>query len=399
MGMLHRWVLLCGLGCSSLMAPFLPSPIASLKAQPFVPGSNDTVLLALPAAVQEYWQQQQTAAVPTAAERIARARRLLATAQSSGNQDAWGQAEALLHEPFAAEGALALEAAYLLAYVRQHNHDFASALQLLNEVLRQQPRHAAARLQRMQIQLVTANHAAARADCEALVSQVGTALLASCIAQVDALTGRITAAYELMQRMLADTNINDGDRIELQTTAATIAEQLGQTAEAQHLYNQLLQTNPANRFALQHLASSYLQSGEAGKALALLQSVPAELQSLEQEVTLLQALLANGNTQQAAELQIALADKFAAARARGPDGSPDKELALYLLATRTDPLAAVAAARRNWNLQKEPGDLLLLAATARFAGDTTTLATVRSWLHETGLQDKRIDAVLQDAPP
>ncbi|MES2603611.1 MAG: hypothetical protein V4603_01670 [Pseudomonadota bacterium] len=362
------------------------------------------MLLALPSVVTEYWQQQdkQQNSELSADERIARAQTLLTAAQGSNYADGYGQAEALLLPLATTMTLMPAQAAYLLAYIKQHNHEFSLARELLNHVLAAQPHHLGALMQRAQINLVTADYAAARGDCATLGAIVSAAQATSCLAQVAAVTGQAEQAYAAVTQLLANPVLrNAAERFELQLTAATVAEQLGKDEAAEGFYIAALAQQADSGFILQHLADLYLRTGQPQAALSLLRGVPVDMRSLEQEVMLLQALQATANQADAAQLQQQLVGKFSEATARGGNGSrandtPDKELAAFAL-LQGDAGRALAAAQRNWQAQKESGDLLLLTKAAALADDTGVLRDIRQWQQTTGLQDRRLERLLQEA--
>jgi hypothetical protein len=63
-----------------------------------------------------------------------------------------------------------------------------------------------------------------------------------------------------------------------------------------------------------------------------------------------------------------LAARFDAARARG-DSLHRREEARFRLAIENDATGALALARANWNVQREPADLRVLVEAARAAGE------------------------------
>jgi hypothetical protein len=51
-----------------------------------------------------------------------------------------------------------------------------------------------------------------------------------------------------------------------------------------------------------------------------------------------------------------------------------------------DAQTALRLARENWNVQREPADLRVLAEAAAATGDSGAKETVRQWLAQTGLE-------------
>ena len=91
--------------------------------------------------------------------------------------------------------------------------------------------------------------------------------------------------------------------------------------------------------------------------------------------------------------------RFAAARERG-DHTHKREEARYQLVLRGDAATALRLAQANWDVQKEPADVRILAEAALAAHDPAAQGVVRDWLQRTGLQDQASAALrtLQAAP-
>ena len=87
-----------------------------------------------------------------------------------------------------------------------------------------------------------------------------------------------------------------------------------------------------------------------------------------------------------------LADRFAAARQRG-DTLHLREEARFRLDVEDDPKAAVTLALANWNVQREPADLRILAAAARASGDGEAGKVVTAWLASTHIEDAAVVAL------
>ena len=59
-----------------------------------------------------------------------------------------------------------------------------------------------------------------------------------------------------------------------------------------------------------------------------------------------------------------------------------------------DPVNALALARSNLQLQREPVDWWVALQSARLAKDTAALTEIASAIHALGLDDKRLTALL-----
>ncbi|HEY5862291.1 MAG TPA: hypothetical protein VIX61_04330, partial [Casimicrobiaceae bacterium] len=91
-----------------------------------------------------------------------------------------------------------------------------------------------------------------------------------------------------------------------------------------------------------------------------------------------------------------MAARFAAARRRG-DSLHRREEARFLLAVEGDAAGALALARDNWNVQREPADLRILVDSAKAAGDVAALQMAAEWVAKTRLEDKAVTAALAGA--
>jgi hypothetical protein len=384
---------------SVLVMLFALAPPLS-RAAPYVPDDEDVVLLKLPAdarpelAVLDGIGAGESASL-TDAERLSRARQHVQLALASGAPEGFGYAEALL-QPWWTQppDTLTTDTALLIAFVLQHDHRFSAALDVLDAVLLREPGHTQALLLRAQIRLVTAAYPAARRDCAELALRTTAALASNCLAQVQALTGGARRSFALLDGLLAYADsFSAADAYELRLTLALVAEQLDMGAEALARFRELHRAQPGANFVLLHLAAQLLRQRRYAEALALLERLPAERLGLDLQISLLEALQGCGEVQRAEQLREKLAAIFAESAARS-DGFPHKEWARFLLVLQQDPDAALAAAQANWNTQKEPDDLLLLARAAVAARDAGALALVRDWLHTTGLEDARTRALV-----
>src|SRR5258706_13296856 len=86
--------------------------------------------------------------------------------------------------------------------------------------------------------------------------------------------------------------------------------------------------------------------------------------------------------------------RFAASRARG-DVVPRREESRFALSLNGDAQAALRLALDNWNVQREPADLRVLAEAAAATGDPGAKEIVRQWLAQTGLEYPAVAALVE----
>ena len=87
-----------------------------------------------------------------------------------------------------------------------------------------------------------------------------------------------------------------------------------------------------------------------------------------------------------------LAARFAASRQRG-DTVHRREEARFRLELERDAAGALALARANWQVQREPADLRILVESARAAGDSAALRIATDWIAANRLEDRRLGAL------
>jgi hypothetical protein len=330
------------------------------------------------------------------AQRISSARALLALAYEQANEDAFGRAEALL-APWAKRtdlGSVPIEVRYMLAVIRQHNHEFTEAVVLLDAVLEQQPAFGFALLQRAHINLVLGNYEVSRQDCISLQALVSTAIAANCAAQVAAVTGNAYETYTQITSLAAyEAFFIPSEYTELMLTLATTTHRLGLVDETDHYYRLVLGQDSNNVYAILQYTDFLLEQQHFTEVVALLSALPPSQLTLELQVKQLEALHSSSSAEAYAMKHAELEAVFAIARTRS-ENFPQKEYARFLLLNPQHPREALQAALANWQYQKEPGDLLLLVRAAIAANSNSELELAKDWLAHTGLEDQRISSLL-----
>ncbi|MES2624417.1 MAG: hypothetical protein V4628_04005 [Pseudomonadota bacterium] len=383
---------------AGLLTSLMYLPPASVYAAPFTPASDDEVLISLPKTASiDVASRSLASATLSDAERISRAQKLLAIAYDSANEDAFGQAEALLSPWVNEEKAtqIPIDVYVMLAVIRQHNHEFSKALELLNFVLTAEPANYAALMQRVQINLVLGDYAAVRLDCQSLIPIVSSAIAANCVAQVASVTGQARPVYIQLKNLGSyQAYFSPAEYLELMLTLATVTHRLGLIDETESYYELVLAQDEDNMYAVLQYTDFLLEQRRFGEVLTLLEQLPAQVMTLELQVKHLEALGESGQPAAYAAQHRELEDVFAVAKTRA-ENFPNKEYARFLLQTPQHASEAVKAALANWQYQKEPGDLLLLVRAAVAADSVSEITLAKDWIATTGLEDQRISALLE----
>lgn len=381
----------------ALTAPVLLAVLltaaAGVQAEPFVPSGDDTALEsrydgaspefeALRGKARELARRPEDAA---AAAEVARG--FLRLARRDADSRLAGYAQAALrpwwtaHEPPG-------ELLFLRASLRQTLHQFDPALADLQTYLarpRLLPRERAqALLTRSTVLTVLGRFQEAASDCAALPDAPDRAVRLLCAAQAQAggsgapRTLRVLALYFRQGGFASDPALRRwGDLI-----LGELAARQGASALAADAFQAALREDAGDSYSLAAYADFLLDQDRAAEVRDLLSD------RLQADGLLLRhaiALRRLGDARAAQEADM-LAARYAAARARG-DHTHKREEARYLLALRADSAAALALAQQNWEVQREPADLRILAECAEAARDDRTRQQVRDWLRQTGLVD------------
>lgn len=272
----------------------------------------------------------------------------------------------------------------LRGVVRQYRHDFAGALADFADVLRRDPGFAMAHAWRGAIFLVQADYAAAQKECTALYGLHRNNLGDACQGLAQAYNGKLDAGYATLLKAL--DRVSDPDsRLWLLTRLGEVAAWRGNTAQAQAHYTAALALGQDDVYLLAAWSDFLLDAGrykEAAQLLATWESSDSLLLRLAEAEAALRLPGADKHLRM-------LADRYAAARARG-DTTHRAEEARFELRLRKDPATAVALARDNYAVQREPRDARVLLEAALAAKDPASAKPARDWLRNSGFEDARL---------
>jgi Tfp pilus assembly protein PilF len=314
------------------------------------------------------------------------ARRAIRASREAGDPRYLGQAQAAL-APWWQLASPPVAVRVLRATIHQSLHDFTGALDDLDATLAVDPRNGQALLTRATVLTVLGRYAEARRDCAALSGRTTPLVLAACDGAPASLSGEAAAAYAALAEALREPRESPAVREWALTLAAEIAARRGDAAAAERDFRRALALDAHDPYLKAAYADFLLDARRAPEALALVRD------DLRNDVLLLRLALAEQAIPErgadfhrhAAELRA----RFDAARERG-DGVHRREEARFRLAILHDAPAALALARANWEVQREPADLRLLVVWARATGDAASLAIARAWIAAHGLDDAKL---------
>lgn len=365
-------------------------------AKPFVPRSDDVVLERLPemgdpALAKLKRMRAALAASPRDLDAVVPVvRGALAAARTLGDPRFLGQAQAALAPWWQSDDAPPV-VILLRATLEQSGHDFAGALRDLDRLLAAHPQMVQARLTRATVLTVLGRYGDARRDCAALAGHAAPLVVIGCEAAPASLSGGASAAYDGLMRMLAYAGPNGAVREWALTLAAEIAARRNDAEAAERHFRAALALDPRDPYVKAAYADFLLDRDRPRDVLPLVRD------DTRNDMLLLRLALAERRLPASRDAFAAhradLAARFDAARRRG-DGMHRREEARFRLAIDNDARAALALARENWAVQREPADLRILAEAARRAGDPDALELARDWIRDHRLEDATLIAVV-----
>ncbi|MBV8496734.1 MAG: hypothetical protein JO361_08135 [Gammaproteobacteria bacterium] len=382
-----RWALFLATGGTALVLA------TGGTASPYIPSNDAQVLERLPGANTPQYRQLKSlrAAAARAPNDIARATILaqayVRASRREGDPRFVGYAQAAL-TPWWADPEAPIPVLMLRATIQQSRHEFAPALADLDRLLTRDPTNPQALLTRATVLTVRGRYAESRRDCDRLRGVVPEIYPVACTAAVDSVTGDALGAYTSLQQALQSSARIDGSgRVWAETLLGEIAHRRGDPAAEGH-FRDALAVGERDLYLLGAYSDWLLDRGHAAEVVPLLEN------EKRVDPLLLRLALAQRTLQlpEAAASIEALRARFAASRARG-DTVHQRENARFELFLTGDARSALALALANWQVQREPADLRVLAEAAAACGDRAALELVRRWLAETGFEFPAVAAL------
>jgi hypothetical protein len=372
------------------------SAAAAAAGTPRTPAADSEVLERVPArarnprartlaALRAAWRAQPA----DASAALALARHCIDTFQADGDPRHLGCAQAALGrwwaEPAPPPG-LRIQRAVVL----QFSHRFDAALADLDAVLAADDRAYEAWLWRVAVLMVQARYAEAAAACARVAPLVTPLSAIGCRAQVDAATGRAEAAASALREGLA--RLKDASAAERRwalTRLAEIEERLGRTAAAEAAFRDALALDDGDVYVRAAYADFLLDQDRPADVRVLLAGRERV------DVLLLRLALATARLgdADARRLQRELAVRFEQARRLGGDALHEKEEARFALALQGDTARALALARHNFGVQREPADARVLLEAALAARDKAAAEPALRWLADSRIEAPRLQAL------
>jgi len=364
------------------------------QAAPFVPQRDDEVVERLPLArdpalrAVESLRRQLAARPDDAALRLDVAERYFGLAMAQGDPRYVGYALSTI-APL--EGTAADDGRYWLVrgQLQQYGHDFEAALRSLRRASELDPQAADPVAWRAAIHMVQARYGAAAAECERLAKIAPPLQAQGCLAYVRAATGQLGAAYAMLADAAAAAKEASPELVLwVQTRLAEMAARLQRWGDAERHYRAALAPGLVDQFLLASYADFLLRRERPAEVLQLLAGWERS------DVLLLRLALAGraAGDPRAGAWNAQLRERFEAAVRRG-DSLHEQEAARWALELQDDAAQALARARSNYALQREPRDAEMLLRAALAAKQPEAARPALEWLRASGYEDPVLQAL------
>ena len=363
----------------------------ALAGDPFVPSEDTQVVARLRPSGLSSWERElrelkrTLSADPTCvALAVETARRCVIRAGAEGNPRLLGQARWAL-SPWWDQPAAEVPVGVLVlrARVRQCQHEFGAALEDLRSVVERDPRNTPAWWMLSTLHCVRGDYGAARAAVVQLMGLADPLTATAAAAQWAALTGKWDEACARLNEALIRAGVEelakaDPEQVSIRVWAETLLGEIharaGRVEEAERHFAAAHRLSSADPYLLGAWADLMLERGQVDRVVVLLEPFRGQdgllLRWVEAAVRLNRVVAAEGIDE--------LERRFAVSRARG-DRIHQREEARFELRLKGNARRALALARENWAVQREPADARLLWEAAQAAGDSGAGADVLYW--------------------
>ncbi len=373
---------------------------SNAHAAPYIPTGDGVVLEHLPGALDPAVRAARRLDASLAADpgnlplAVQAARADIDRARALGDPRYLGRAEAALAR-WPTQADTPPQVLLLRAVILQSNHDFTTSLALLGQMLATNRDNAQALLTRAAIHQAQADYPAALADCGQVATQILGLVPDVCTASVMSLTGHARLALRAVTLSLQVFKVQATRAPSVGLWALTLAAETADRLDdpsAEARFAEALAVDPADPYLLGAWSDWLLDHGRAAEVVRLL-SGRTRVDPLLLRLALAEQAL---GAPEAAGHVADLGARFEASRLRG-DTVHRREEARFELALRHDPVRALALARANWDVQREPADARILLECVLAAGRPDLAAPALDWLARNHVDDVRLQALAVQA--
>jgi tetratricopeptide (TPR) repeat protein len=352
-------------------------------AGPYIPSSDSTVLAELPSGTRYADVSARRSAGNRVDVAIPLAQFYIQQARFRGDLRYLGYAQAVL-APWLNQNPPLPDVLVLQATLQQSRHEFSASLAMLERALSARPNDRQALLIQATVLRVQGRYPEATAACEQFSRLVEPRLGALCIQSLRGLNGHLESAYSALLQVSPQGWLSS-EKSWLYSELGEMAVRLGRDDDAQRWFQQDLDLAPKDFYVRAAYADLLLRLSRPGEALALLQGRES-FEPLLLRIAIAQHQLHDPRlAQNSARLKAA----FAAEEQRG-EAVHRREQARFLLEVEDQPRLSLAAALKNWAVQREPDDVLVLLSAAKAAGNPAAAQPALDFMRASGQSDVRV---------
>jgi tetratricopeptide (TPR) repeat protein len=353
-------------------------------AAPYVPAHDSQVVAELPAgarhsnaATRDLARSRLDIALPMAQFYLSRAR-------ATGDLRFLGYAEAIL-APWLERTPVSVPVLVLHATILQSRHAFTPALAELDQGLALEPANAQAWLTRATVLRVLGRYDEALAACVRLAATADPAVTSLCVESIRSLSGHLQSAYVAISA-LPQQSLPPAAQAWRYSELGEMAARLGDDRAAERWLHAGLAVAPDDLYLRAACADVLLRQGRAAQTLELLRGYES-MEPMLLRIAIAHRVLGDGQGAPARQL---LSNAFAVEQQRG-EAVHRREQARFFLDVEPDAAQALAAAQENWQVQREPEDILVLLRAARAAHQVQAAEPARQFLQQQHTEDARVD--------
>jgi tetratricopeptide (TPR) repeat protein len=349
----------------------------------YTPSSDSTVLAELPSGTRYADVSARRSAANRVDVAIPLAQFYIQQARFRGDLRYLGYAQAVL-APWLNQNPPLSDVLVLQATLQQSRHEFSASLAMLERALSVRPNDPQALLIQATVLRVQGRYPEATEACEQFSRLVEPRLGALCIQSLRGLNGHLESAYSALLQVSPQGWLTS-EKSWLYSELGEMAVRLGRDDDAQRWFQQDLDLAPKDFYVRAAYADLLLRLSRPGEALALLQGRES-FEPLLLRIAIAQRQLHDPRlAQSSARLKAA----FAAEEQRG-EAVHRREQARFLLEVEDQPRLSLAAALKNWAVQREPDDVLVLLSAAKAAGNPAAAQPALDFMRASGQGDVRV---------
>jgi tetratricopeptide (TPR) repeat protein len=354
-------------------------------AGPYVPSTDSTVLAELPAGTRYADVSARRLAETRVDVAIPLAQFYIQQSRLRGDLRYLGYAQAVLapwvnHEPPMPDVLV------LQATLQQSRHEFSASLGLLERALSIRPDNPQALLIQATVLRVLGRYREAGAACDRFSRLVEPGLGAICVQSLSGLNGHLESSYTALTQV-SSQGWPSSEKSWLYSELGEMAVRLGRDDDAERWFLMDLSLASADCYVRAAYADLLLRQGRASEMLTLLEGRES-FEPLLLRIAIAQRQLRDPRlTRSSARLAAA----FAAEEQRG-EAVHRREQARFLLEVEDQPALSLAAALKNWAVQREPEDVLVLVNAAKAAGNPSAAQPALEFVRAAAQSDVRVNA-------